>query len=149
MACTLISLLYALFFFFFLMIRRPPRSTRTDTLFPYTTLFRSAQVGQQVDLQRGQRDRAKQQHRDPEHRHGDAAAGRNADQPGAHAVAPGRRTFGVPVPLDATDRKSVVKGQSVSVRVDLGGRRNIKKQKQATIRGNVNREYTKENLIIY
>src|SRR3546814_1762242 len=27
--------------FFFLMIRRPPRSTRTDTLFPYTTLFRS------------------------------------------------------------------------------------------------------------
>src|SRR3546814_6715569 len=27
--------------FFFLMLRRPPRSTRTDTLFPYTTLFRS------------------------------------------------------------------------------------------------------------
>src|SRR3546814_18665384 len=27
--------------FFFLIIRRPPRSTRTDTLFPYTTLFRS------------------------------------------------------------------------------------------------------------
>src|SRR3546814_15035980 len=31
--------------FFFLMIRRPPRSTRTDTLFPYTTLFRSAAGG--------------------------------------------------------------------------------------------------------
>src|SRR3546814_6588084 len=30
-------------FFFFLMIRRPPRSTRTDTLFPYTTLFRSGE----------------------------------------------------------------------------------------------------------
>src|SRR3546814_16389203 len=29
-------------FFFFLMLRRPPRSTRTDTLFPYTTLFRSS-----------------------------------------------------------------------------------------------------------
>src|SRR3546814_17577530 len=29
------------FIFFFLMIRRPPRSTRTATLFPYTTLFRS------------------------------------------------------------------------------------------------------------
>src|SRR3546814_8302394 len=28
--------------FFFLMIRRPPRSTRTDTLFPYMTLFRSS-----------------------------------------------------------------------------------------------------------
>src|SRR3546814_12664698 len=27
--------------FFFLMIRRPPRSTRTDTLFPYTTRFRA------------------------------------------------------------------------------------------------------------
>src|SRR3546814_8623019 len=27
--------------FFFVMIRRPPRSTRTDTLFPYPTLFRS------------------------------------------------------------------------------------------------------------
>src|SRR3546814_5427114 len=26
------------------MIRRPPRSTRTDTLFPYTTLFRSARL---------------------------------------------------------------------------------------------------------
>src|SRR3546814_20361065 len=30
--------------FFFLMIRRPPRSTRTDTLFPYTTLFRSKDI---------------------------------------------------------------------------------------------------------
>src|SRR3546814_13913381 len=30
--------------FFFLMIRRPPRSTRTDTLFPYTTLFRSGLI---------------------------------------------------------------------------------------------------------
>src|SRR3546814_14882224 len=37
-----------LVFFFFLMIRRPPRSTRTDTLFPYTTLFRSN--APQVDL---------------------------------------------------------------------------------------------------
>src|SRR3546814_13204567 len=38
-------------FFFFLMIRRPPRSTSTDTLFPYTTLFRSAaglRVGQRA-----------------------------------------------------------------------------------------------------
>src|SRR3546814_13017149 len=33
-------------FFFFLMTRRPPRSTRTDTLFPDTTLFRS---GREVD----------------------------------------------------------------------------------------------------
>src|SRR3546814_17380533 len=32
---------FVIVFFFYLMIRRPPRSTRTDTLFPYTTLFRS------------------------------------------------------------------------------------------------------------
>src|SRR3546814_16221931 len=35
------SIKHHFFYFFFLMIRRPPRSTRTDTLFPYTTLFRS------------------------------------------------------------------------------------------------------------
>src|SRR3546814_11275466 len=34
------------------MIRRPPRSTRTDTLFPYTTLFRSQNVQSTQDLQR-------------------------------------------------------------------------------------------------
>src|SRR3546814_20307780 len=34
----------------FLMIRRPPRSTRTDTLFPYTTLFRSAPADQPLHL---------------------------------------------------------------------------------------------------
>src|SRR3546814_18554863 len=47
------SVFSTLFFLvvFFLMIRRPPRSTRTDTLFPYTTLFRSGRVGQ------GRRDR--------------------------------------------------------------------------------------------
>src|SRR3546814_15404807 len=33
---------------FFLMIRRPPRSTRTDTLFPYTTLFRSPRINSRV-----------------------------------------------------------------------------------------------------
>src|SRR3546814_17793185 len=48
--CAMICVVYfretrlsiaCLCFIFFLMIRRPPRSTRTDTLFPYTTLFRS------------------------------------------------------------------------------------------------------------
>src|SRR3546814_18150090 len=48
------------------MIRRPPRSTRTDTLFPYTTLFRSrlASMGHKVatnsrNLERGQEWQAK------------------------------------------------------------------------------------------
>src|SRR3546814_19091682 len=36
-------LLSSLVVCFFVMIRRPPRSTRTDTLFPYTTLFRSCE----------------------------------------------------------------------------------------------------------
>src|SRR3546814_18815984 len=39
---SLYSCYHYLLPFFFLMIRRPPRSTRTDTLFPYTTLFRSS-----------------------------------------------------------------------------------------------------------
>src|SRR3546814_15380842 len=41
---------YAFSIFFFLMIRRPPRSTRTDTLFPYTTLFRSRIEGREWDI---------------------------------------------------------------------------------------------------
>src|SRR3546814_5158858 len=50
------------------MIRRPPRSTRTDTLFPYTTLFRSVEVHQDVVA-----DRLRQ------HRHR-GAAGDHAQQ---------------------------------------------------------------------
>src|SRR3546814_1514525 len=36
--------------FFFLMLRRPPRSTRTDTLFPYTTLFRSHRAARLIGV---------------------------------------------------------------------------------------------------
>src|SRR3546814_15933930 len=49
MMCSVLVMLYEYYVvwyhLFFLMIRRPPRSTRTDTLFPYTTLFRSSEVG--------------------------------------------------------------------------------------------------------
>src|SRR3546814_17580301 len=38
--CYMVSYFYSMYVFF-LMLRRPPRSTRTDTLFPYTPLFRS------------------------------------------------------------------------------------------------------------
>src|SRR3546814_15258631 len=41
MSRFILFFLLIFFIFFFLMIRRPPRSTLTDTLFPYTTLFRS------------------------------------------------------------------------------------------------------------
>src|SRR3546814_8396969 len=51
-------------FFFFLMIRRPPRSTRTDTLFPYTTLFRSHRAG------RGEADGRRHQCRSDRSAHG-------------------------------------------------------------------------------
>src|SRR3546814_19718165 len=37
-------LLYVSYLLCFSMLRRPPRSTRTDTLFPYTTLFRSFEI---------------------------------------------------------------------------------------------------------
>src|SRR3546814_14907797 len=58
-----------LVYFFFLMIRRPPRSTRTDTLFPYTTLFRSP-AGAQHQYGRGigafRLDGAFRRHRRPD-----------------------------------------------------------------------------------
>src|SRR3546814_14066497 len=43
-------IVFPIFFLFFLMILRPPRSTRTDTLFPYTTLFRSFTLRQLKEL---------------------------------------------------------------------------------------------------
>src|SRR3546814_13915953 len=60
----------------FLMIRRPPRSTRTDTLFPYTTLFRSPEA----------------QARAPEEEGGDQPQPRSAIEDITHAfLAIGRR----------------------------------------------------------
>src|SRR3546814_13545666 len=63
--------------FFFLMIRRPPRSTRTDTLFPYTTLFRSRadRDGRAPDLLRA----------------ASAAQGAAGDREDARGQAPARR----------------------------------------------------------
>src|SRR3546814_8971022 len=48
MSCSMFRISVVVFCFFFLMIRRPPRSTRTDTLFPYTTLFRSPSRGRRI-----------------------------------------------------------------------------------------------------
>src|SRR3546814_4141630 len=79
------------FFVFFLMIRRPPRSTRTDTLFPYTTLFRSPDRPDQVDRARGCDARTA------------ADRGRGLGQPGQSGI-------GVPVMRQAgpPDRRSRV-----------------------------------------
>src|SRR3546814_10839540 len=67
--------------FFVLMIRRPPRSTRTYTLFPDTTLFRSAQAARRHPLQRapGPARRRRRVARDPG-RDGDRKAGAHLGQ---------------------------------------------------------------------
>src|SRR3546814_7847170 len=56
----MIYVCYLVRFLFFLMIRRPPRSTRTDTLFPYTTLFRSVSAASTGDAS-GLRDHGSDQ----------------------------------------------------------------------------------------
>src|SRR3546814_13156368 len=132
---------------FFVMIRRPPRSTRTDTLSPYTTLFRSHRhlvadarhrleeldrvlhrhvqnVGDGLALER-HLQRLAVVALAVAHVAGDVDIRQEAHLDLQHAVA----LTGLAPP--ALDRKSVVEGKSVSVRVDLGGRRIIqKKEKQ-------------------
>src|SRR3546814_9349458 len=49
------------------MIRRPPRSTRTDTLFPYTTLFRSPRAQRVVHEEAGTRDAADEEYQPRHH----------------------------------------------------------------------------------
>src|SRR3546814_15614717 len=128
------------------MIRRPPRSTRTDTLFPYTTLFRSGEIAlgaaehmliaiDAVVAGIAGADR----HRViiVEHRlHGrggleidDADVAFAAGDPRRLAQRRARIDFERGGQAVGPDRKRVVEGKSVSVRVDLGGRRNIKKKK--------------------
>src|SRR3546814_11214419 len=108
------------------MIRRPPRSTRTDTLFPYTTLCRSGTLSA---LRTRPRDeeiacsnasallplsrcwRWSPRHRQPYSPKPPPASRWRAHQPATR------------------DRTSVAQGKSVSVSVDLGGRRIVKKKK--------------------
>src|SRR3546814_10624003 len=52
--CVMIFLCCCFLCLFFLIIRRPPRSTRTDPLFPYTTLFRSAMHHLKANAGKGQ-----------------------------------------------------------------------------------------------
>src|SRR3546814_14719792 len=121
-------------FFFVLMIRRPPRATRTDTLFPYTTLFRSLDPG----LRRGGKEVwgfAKLPSWE-----GRVAASPIAPPWSSSAAMPLLDPYTADLDrLAAADRrralqprkgarKSVVEGKSVSGRVDLGGRRIIKKK---------------------
>src|SRR3546814_19652852 len=131
------------------MIRLPPRATRTDTLFPYTTLFRSAgfvglrqrlargrggfgQFGglggggvaavlqflhTELDLRALRRERVEAVLALQSLGRGGAVAARDDAVPAAHHA------------LGGEDRKSVVEGTRVYVRVDIGGSRTITKKK--------------------
>src|SRR3546814_3106031 len=81
--------------FFFLMVRRPPRSTRTDPLFPYTTLFRSAAQGAGLGRAVGVGPHAAGQRREVI----DAGQDRDVDWRG-------RRAAGAGQPEGIGDRKS-------------------------------------------
>src|SRR3546814_12961384 len=146
------------------MRRRPPRSTRTDHLFPYTTLFRSRS---QADGKISWTESASLESQGvfgvaaPAVAQGSIVAGFSSGELNAYRYENGRTlwqdalsrtTISTSVSsladIDADpvidqgrvyavgqggrDRQSVVSGQSVSVRVDLGGRRSIKKKQIKT-----------------
>src|SRR3546814_20978020 len=112
-----------------LMLQRPPRSTRTDTPFPSTTLFRSNWARQRLRPKKILKILV-----DPWLKlrlpGGPSASRWQLDQLSRIAAIP--RKGGVfdsgNTGAPSSDRKSVVEGKSVSVRVDLGGRRIIKKK---------------------
>src|SRR3546814_14317708 len=107
------------------MLRRPRRSTRTDTLLPYTTLFRSLHKGEGKPVWEAIARCL---------RHFETSVRKTTVRSTALGVCR-RDDIAVRMARDissavflARDRKSVVKGKSVSVRVDLGGRSVIKKK---------------------
>src|SRR3546814_12239091 len=117
------------------MIRRPPRSTRTDTLFPYTTLFRSGlQRPEQGAADRNAADRTDARQRlarQPHHPRRVAAQAEGVDARRLRSAIFVARLFGGrPRRLLAPgqDRKRGVAGKGVSVRGGLGGCRLNKKQ---------------------
>src|SRR3546814_16284289 len=127
------------------MIRRPPRSTRTDTLFPYTTLFRSHQPVQKIAEQLRALGMAASvgvaQDFHPEVREALADTGGVGVTIDAQAVPAARLladgdTVGRGPFRQLADaivegaRKRAVSGKSVAGRVDHGWRRILKKKKQ-------------------
>src|SRR3546814_18972365 len=107
------------------MIRRPPRSTRTDTLFPYTTLFRSN--GKVSHIWSLRDDGQHYRFNDPWLPRDDSyemCGPQRGQFRGVNLSASGSTIF-------RSEERRV--GKSVSVRVDLGGRRIIKKKTQKTI----------------
>src|SRR3546814_16251022 len=117
---------------FLVKIRRQQRSTRTETLVPDTTLFRTpiltpAARPCAASSMRNQRRR----NRRPGHARDERAV--RSDCRGIRHLdrrRVGRHTMDSSRPWLSRDRKSVVWGKSVSVRVDLGGGRIIKKKQK-------------------
>src|SRR3546814_13008511 len=123
------------------MIRRPPRSTRTDTLFPYTTLFRSprrhharpcpaapSRLAHQGRRRTPPRSRARAPHRPlPRCRHG-----RRPRRPPLSTTRPEASRRRLPRHGQGLiERMSVGKGKSVAVSVVFGGRRIINKKNKS------------------
>src|SRR3546814_20984835 len=127
------SFLYIVLFIFFLRIRRPPRSTRTDTLFPYTTLFRSGWGKKLASITiawRAAHFPSFAAFRRSRNRTLFFWAGRirrSADRRPDSGAAAGDctplRGPGASVGMQPLDPKRVVTGERVAVSVDLGGRR--------------------------
>src|SRR3546814_13287958 len=131
--------------FFCVMLRRHPRSTRTDTLFPYTTLFRSGQrEGLRSILGKRLRTPANSARREWLGKSGivDHAARLSSliAKPGM-ARLPALTSFWPWSRSHAfnADRKSVVYGKSVSVRVSLEGGRIIKQKKPNNNTNHINK----------
>src|SRR3546814_13457367 len=128
------------------MIRRRPRSTRTDTLFAYTTLFRSNEQPDNRD--RADANGIERPFARPRERCGRLArtlerafakdendeAGEHADARETEAITPADPLAEIADEDRAEDRKSVGEGTTVSVRVDHGGRRTLTKKKQKRMR---------------
>src|SRR3546814_19679772 len=128
--------------FFFLMIRQPPRSTRTYTLFPYTTLFRS-NVSRRTQCQYPLTQTYNRAVRIFLYRAGNVPKIATDDhsiigifdcyRPGPSCLCLNpceqRLLPNLGDPITGEDRKRVGQGKSASVSVDSGGRRIIKKKK--------------------
>src|SRR3546814_17208853 len=126
------------------MLRRPPRSTRTYTLFPYTTLFRSPPAGESNRLELARQDLQRLAF-EAHHPAGEDVF--DGHDRAVHAAIPtgktprpglatcsrlrtGKRDPCVPSVADRVDRKSVGAGKRGAVRVARGGRVQIKKKKK-------------------
>src|SRR3546814_20267188 len=114
------------------MIRRPPRSTRTDTLFPYTTLFRSAELSAPSSALHDQAHGCLMTvYLDRRRTLGDRAAAQIAKRmigeidPGPIARARAELGYNGQAPVD---RKRDHSAKRVRLRVELGGR-SIQKKK--------------------